>query len=66
MKITDFMKKDRKAARLFASGIVMLVAGFIVLSRVDSMADNFAGFLAPLMLLSAWIIIAVSLWKIED
>lgn len=60
-------EKDKKkiAKILIGCGIGLLILGFIVLSMVNRMATNWAGFAAPALILAGWIVIAVGLWKIE-
>lgn len=63
---TDAKQVDeKKPFILVAIGIGLLIFGFIVLSKVNRMATNWAGFAAPALLLAGWIIIAVGLWKGE-
>ncbi|MFH1416624.1 MAG: hypothetical protein ABIH89_11135 [Elusimicrobiota bacterium] len=61
-KLTE---KDKLPSILIGTGIGLLIVGFFVLSRANRMADNWAGFAAPFLLVSGWIIIAVGLWKGE-
>ncbi|MFC2061125.1 hypothetical protein ACFLUV_01280 [Elusimicrobiota bacterium] len=57
---------DKKPARkITLTGIGILILGFIVLGMVNSMASNWAGFAAPVLILAGWITIAVGLWKSE-
>ncbi|MBN2407045.1 MAG: hypothetical protein JXJ19_05060 [Elusimicrobia bacterium] len=58
-------KADKLPKILIGSGLALLVIGFIVLSKANRMADNWAGFAAPFLLLAGWIVIAAGLWKQE-
>ena len=60
-------EKDNKRSYtiLIGTGISLLILGFIVLSMVNRMATNWAGFLSPVLLVSGWILIAAGLWKSE-
>ncbi len=53
------------AKRLVVGGIALLISGFIVLSMVNRMATNWAGFAAPALLVAGWVLIAAGLWKSE-
>lgn len=68
-KTTDVVDTDQDTERLpvilVGSGIGLLILGFIVLGMANRMADNWAGFTAPLLLVSGWIVIAAGLWKAE-
>ena len=44
-----------------SAGIFILVLGFIVLTQVDANAQNWAGFLSPLLIITAYVIIGVSI-----
>jgi hypothetical protein len=54
-----------KSLKLVGIGIALLILGFIVLSKVDRMASNWAGYISPLLLVSGWVLIAIGLWKGE-
>ncbi|MCD5390866.1 hypothetical protein LR007_03280 [candidate division NPL-UPA2 bacterium] len=56
-------KKGRWKLRayLFGSGLVMLAVGFIVLSQINPRGDNWASILSPILIISSYIIIAISL-----
>jgi len=56
---------DKFPRILIGCGVGLLIVGFIVLSKVNRMADNWAGFAAPVILVISWILIGVGLWKIE-
>ena len=58
--------KKKAGKKLFITGVIILAAGLFVLSRANRMADNWAGYMAPVLIISAWVVIAVGLWKIED
>jgi hypothetical protein len=51
---------------MVGSGIGLLVIGFIVLSMVDRMAENWAGVASPILLVSGWLVIACGLWRGEN
>jgi len=57
--------ETENAKKFIIAGAVLLISGFIVLSRANRMADNWAGFAAPVILVISWILIGVGLWKIE-
>jgi len=57
--------KESFSGRLFYSGLILLITGFITLGFAGRMADNFAGTAAPFILLAGWLLIAAGLWKNE-
>jgi len=61
----DIQQSDKFPSILIGSGIGILIIGFFVLSRANRMADNWAGFAAPVLLVTGWIVISVGLWKGE-
>lgn len=57
-------KKPRKLQRghyVFFVGLAMLVAGFLVLTRVNPQATNAPGTIAPLLILGAYVVIAIGI-----
>lgn len=46
---------------IFLFGIVCLVVGYILLSRVDAQATNFAAILSPIVILAGFGLVALSL-----
>ena len=55
----------KTAIRLLIVGVSLVILGFIVLSMVNRMATNWAGYASPLLLVSGWVLIAIGLWKGE-
>ena len=56
-------EEKEKSYKIVFVGAAIVIAGFFVLARANSMADNWAGFAAPAMLLAGWITIAAGLWR---
>jgi hypothetical protein len=46
---------------IFLSGIVFLVVGYLLLSKVDAQATNVAAILSPIMILAGFGLVALSL-----
>ncbi len=63
--IEDSKSADKLPVIFVGVGIGLLILGFIILSMVNRMATNWAGFAAPAFLVSGWVVIAVGLWKGE-
>ncbi|MEK7287509.1 MAG: hypothetical protein AAB091_02970 [Elusimicrobiota bacterium] len=45
------------------AGILLVIAGFIVLSRADPAARNWAGTICPFLILGGYAVIGVALWR---
>ena len=58
-------KFNKPEVILFIIGVALLILGFIVLSMANKMANNWAGFASPALLLAGWVLIAIGLWKGE-
>jgi hypothetical protein len=58
-------KIHKKSIKLLIIGISLVILGFIVLSMVNRMATNWAGYVSPLLLVTGWALIAIGLWKGE-
>lgn len=57
---------EKISAGIFCTGVLFIIVGFIILSKVNRMASNWAGFVSPAVLLAGWVLIAVGLWKAEE
>lgn len=53
--------RSRSNIILFLFGIVCLVAGYFLLSRVDAQATNVAAILSPIVILAGFGLVALSL-----
>ena len=62
-KPEDQESEKKKSYKIVFVGAAIVITGFFVLVQVNSMADNWAGFTAPVMLLAGWITIAAGLWR---
>ena len=51
----------KKRALVFAVGLLLLVAGFLVLNQANPSADNWAGMISPPMILGGFGVIIWSL-----
>ena len=51
-----------RGKKLAAAGGVLIVLGFLVLSRADALARNWAGHLAPFLILGGYALLGVGLY----
>ena len=56
----DSGKKKLKAT-MFGIGIGMLILGYLCLTQVDKMAQNWAGFVSPVLIVGAYIVMIISI-----
>ena len=57
MNVRDFLKNKR----VFMTGLIILIAGFLVLTKVNSDATNWAGVVSPVLIIAGYITIAIGI-----
>ncbi len=54
-------KKNRKGLYIIGAALVVLIAGYFILTKVNADASNWAGAVSPILIVAGYIMVAVGI-----